>query len=41
MTDFNIVHADGAGIRGTEAYREVIESVLWGLRQLGHDSHTA
>lgn len=36
MTDFNIVHAAGDGIRGTEAYREVIDTVLWGLRQLGH-----
>jgi hypothetical protein len=38
MTDFNIVHVAGDGIRGTEAYREVIDSVLWGLRQLGHNA---
>ncbi len=38
MAVFNIVHAAGHGIRGTEAYREVIETVLWGLRQLGHDA---
>jgi hypothetical protein len=38
MTHFNLVHAVGDGIRGTEAYREVIDSVLWGLRQLGHDA---
>jgi hypothetical protein len=36
MTHFNLVHAVGRGIRGTEAYQEVIDSVLWGLRQLGH-----
>jgi hypothetical protein len=36
MTHFNAVHVTGDGVRGTEAYREVIESVLWGLRQLGH-----
>jgi hypothetical protein len=37
MTHFNIVHVAGNGIRGTEAYQDVIDSVLWGLRQLGHD----
>jgi hypothetical protein len=36
MTHFNIVHVTGNGIRGTEAYQEVMESVVWGLRQLGH-----
>ena len=36
MTHFNLVHVVGDGVRGTEAYREVIDSVLWGLRQLGH-----
>ncbi len=38
MTQFNLVHIKGNGIRGTEAYQEVIESVLWGLRALGHDA---
>jgi len=38
MSHFNIVHASGVGIGGTEAYREVIDSVLWGLRHLGHDA---
>jgi hypothetical protein len=36
MTHFNLVHAIGEGIRGTEAYQEIIDSLLWGLRQLGH-----
>src|SRR3978361_1000209 len=36
MTHFNLVHVMGDGIRGTEAYQEVIETVCWGLRQLGH-----
>jgi hypothetical protein len=36
MTHFNLVHVAGEGVRGTEAYREVIDSVLWGLQQLGH-----
>jgi hypothetical protein len=35
MTHFNLVHVVGDSIRGTEAY-QVIDSVLWGLRQLGH-----
>jgi hypothetical protein len=38
MTHFNLVHVMGGSIRGTEAYQEVIDSVLWGLRQLGHDA---
>jgi hypothetical protein len=38
MTHFNLVHVVGDGIRGTEAYREVIDAVLWGLRQLGHNA---
>ncbi len=38
MPLFNIVHVTGDGIRGTEAYRDVIESVLWGLRELGHEA---
>jgi hypothetical protein len=38
VTHFNLVHVVGDGIRGTEAYREVIESVQWGLCQLGHDA---
>jgi hypothetical protein len=37
MTRFNIVHVAGKGIGGTEAYREVIDSVRWGLSELGHD----
>lgn len=36
MTHFNLVHVAGDGVRGTEAYRDVIDLVLWGLRQLGH-----
>ncbi|MGA3002095.1 MAG: hypothetical protein ABSE20_10240 [Acetobacteraceae bacterium] len=38
MTHFNLVHVVGKGIRGTEAYQEVIDSLLWGVRQLGHDA---
>jgi hypothetical protein len=36
MTHFNLVHVAGEGVRGTEAYRDVIDSMLWGLQQLGH-----
>lgn len=36
MTHFNLVHVAGNGIRGTEAYQEVIDTVIWGLRALGH-----
>jgi len=38
MTHFNIVHAVGKGILGTRAYQEVIDSVMWGLSQLGHET---
>ena len=38
MSHFNILHVAGNGIRGTAAYQEVIESVIWGIQQLGHDA---
>jgi hypothetical protein len=38
MTHFNLVHVAGDGIHGTRAYQEVIDSVQWGLQQLGHDA---
>jgi hypothetical protein len=37
MTHFNIVHVAGDGIRGTAAYQEVIDSIIWGLQQLEHN----
>ena len=36
MTHFNIVHVLPDGLLNLRAYHEVIESVLWGLQQLGH-----
>ena len=38
MTDFNIVHIVNDTAVGLKAYLEVIESVRWGLQQLGHNT---
>jgi hypothetical protein len=37
MAHFNIVHVINDSILGVRAYQEVIDSVRWGLEQLGHD----
>jgi hypothetical protein len=38
MTHFNIVHVLPDGYRNLRAYHEVIESIRWGLQELGHDA---
>jgi len=38
MTHFNIVHVIRDGLLGVRAYQETIDSILWGLQQLGHEA---
>jgi len=41
MAQFNLVHciSENPCFHGLNGYKEVIESLDWGLKELGHDSH--